>query len=232
MASNDIIKLAPTLSAEERFKMMVGDVQKQMAGGLAVFSVAEQRAIMKCENREMWEEYTRHIGIMQWAGTLWIRDIETERLCVLTGSLLLDRTLDRMIADADMQMPESMRESAYGHLKEFTRLFEEQSELFYAYREAVAQLEKKELYGLSLFDEKKREAIAEAYQTIDGLFEMHNHRLQFFSSKPPYKEFMEPIAKNIEVYKVKIPVPKQEVIDKIISDVMGIVDSEIEMLLR
>lgn len=226
------MKLAPTLSAEERFKMMIVDVQKQMIGEKAVFSTSERSAIMKCEDKAMWEEYTRHIGIMQWAGAFWIKDIEAERLRVFAGSLLLERILDHLVADADIRMPESMRQSAYARLKEFVGMLESQSELFYAYREAIAQIETKYLYGMPLFDEKKRVMIASVYDAMDDVFETYNHRLNMFAGITSLEEFMKPISENIGDYTAKKPIPRQEVIDKIISEIMEIVDSEMEMLLR
>jgi hypothetical protein len=232
MPAQDIIKLAPTLSAEERFKMMVADVHRQMIGGKPTFSLSERSAIMKCEDKAMWEEYTRHIGIMQWASAFWLKDIEAERLRVFAGSLLLERILDGLIADADMRMPESMRKNAYARLKEFVELLGVQSELFYAYREAIAQIEAKHLYGMPLFDEKKRAMIASAYEAMDDVFETYNHRLGMFAGISSLKEFMQPIAENIADYTAKKPTPRQEVINKIINEIMEIADSEMEMLMR
>jgi hypothetical protein len=232
MPSVDIIKIAPTLSAEERFKMMVADVHKQMAGEKAVFSLSERSAIMKCEHKAMWEEYTRHIGIMQWATAFWMKDIEAERLRVFAGSLLLERMLDHLVDDADIRMPESIRKNTYIRLKEFVDLLESQSELFYAYREAIAQIEAKHLYGMPLFDEKRKAMIAGAYDMTDTIFEMYNHRLTMFAGIPSFEDFMKPISENIGDYTVKKPVPRQETIDKIINEIMEIADSEMEMLLR
>ena len=73
--SSNIIQLAPTLTAKERFKMVVADMQKELGGGQRTLSETERQAIMRCEGREMWEDYTRRIGIIQWADAFWTKDM-------------------------------------------------------------------------------------------------------------------------------------------------------------
>jgi hypothetical protein len=231
MPSPDIIKLAPTLSAEERFKIIVKDFHKELAGGKPVLSISERQSIIKCENRPMWEDYTRRIGIMQWADAFWTKDIEMEKLRVFASSLLLGRALDRFIADIDMPMPEKMREGQCASIKEYVDMLERNSEKFYAYPEAIMQIER-ELYGMPLFNEWKKEVIASYYQAADEIFEHYNNRIRMLSTSKMIQKRIKPIVENLGSYTAKKPVPSKELVDEIIGEITGIVDAEMEMLGR
>jgi len=99
MPSTELMRLAPTLSAEERFKLIIADFHKGVAGEQPVLSETERRAVQKCEGRAMWEEYTKHIGIVQWAGMFWSKDIETEKLRVLACHLMVSLECEPVVAE-------------------------------------------------------------------------------------------------------------------------------------
>ena len=231
MPSSNLIKLAPTLSAEERFKMIVTDFHKEIAGEKPVLSESERQAIIQCETRPMWEDYTRHIGIMQWADVFWTKDIEMEKLRVFACSLLLDRELDRFIADIEMPMPEKIRDTRCAGIKKYVETLERNSRKFYAYRETIVQVER-ELYGMPLFNERKKEVIASYYEAVDEMFENYNNRIRMLCESKMIKKQMKPIADNLENYIAKKPIPQKELIDEVVGEIMGIVDSEMEMLGR
>ena len=180
------MKLAPTLSAEEKFKMIVTDFHKELMGEKPVFSEAERQAIIQCENRQMWEDYTRRIGIIQWADTLWIKDIETEKLRVIASHLMLSRVVDRLVADMFMPVPEKMWGEVCTKLREYVLMFEENSMEFYAYPEAITRIER-ELYGMPLFNEKKKKVIASYYEVTDEMFESYNKRIRMLSESKMVK---------------------------------------------
>ncbi len=227
----DIIKLAPTLSAEERYKLIVQDIHHTLMGEKQLLSESERQAIIQCQNRAVWEEYTRHIGIMQWADAFWTKDIETEKLRVFACYLLLGRGLDRFIANADMPMPEKMREARCTSIKEHVEMLETNSKTFYAYREAIAQVER-ELYGMPLFNERRRKVIESYYEAVDEMFENYNDRIRMLCGSNMIKKHMKPIADNLENYIAKKPVPQKELIDMLVGEIMDIVDSEMGILGR
>jgi len=231
MPSSNVIQLAPTLSAKEKFKMIVTDFHRELAGEKPVFSEAERQAIIHCENRQMWEEYTRHIGIVQWADVFWTKDIEMEKLRVFASSLILGRAVDRLVADMFMPMPEKMLDRRCADVRENVLMFEENSTEFYAYPEAIAQIER-ELYGMPLFNEKKKKVIASYYEAADEMFESYNKRIRMLSESKMIKKRMKPIAENLESYIAKKPIPSKELIDGLVAEIMGIVDSEMDMLGR
>jgi hypothetical protein len=231
MQTTNLIKLAPTLSAEEKFKIIVADFHKEIDGEKPILSDSERRAIIKCENRAMWEDYTRHIGIMQWADVFWTKDIETEKLRVFACFLFLSREVDRFVAEIDMPMPEKMRDDQFTGIRENVEMFEKSSIRFYAYREAIAQIERG-IYGMPLFNERKKRVIAEQYDAVDELFEHYNRRVTMLADCEILRDRMKPVVEDIERYSAKKPVPEKELIDNLVDGIMQIVDAEIAMLGR
>ena len=229
--ATDIIKLAPTLSAEERFKMVVTDMHKVLEGEQRTLSESERQAIMQCEGREMWEDYTRRIGIIQWADAFWTKDIEMEKLRVFAYSLLLERELDRFFLDDYELMPPKLREMFWAGIKEHVEMMERCAMKFYAYREAVIVIER-ELCGMPLFHQKKSVIIASFYEAMDDTFERYNYRIKKFYERCQHDDVPKTVTKDVESYIVKKPIPTTELIEEIVDEVMGVVDSEMEMLGR
>jgi len=179
----------------------------------------------------MWEDYTRRIGIIQWADVFWTKDIETEKLRVLASYFILSRAVDRLVANMFMPMPEKPWDRICVDVREDVEMLEKNSMEFYAYPEAITQIER-ELYGMPLFNEKKKKVIASYYEAADEVFEGYNHRIQMLSEGKMIKEYMKPIAENLESYIAKKPIPSQELIDGLVKEILDIVDSEMEMLGR
>ena len=229
--ATDIIKLAPTLSAKERFRMVVTDMQKVLEGGQRTLSETERQAIMRCEGREMWEDYTRRIGIIQWADAFWTKDIEMEKLRVFASSLLLERELDKFFLDNYTMMPPMMRERFWSGIKEYVQMVERSVTNFYAYRDAIVEVEK-ELYGMPLFYGKKKAVIESYYEAMDDTSERYNHRIKLFYERCQENDVPKTVMENVESYIVKKQTPTKELVDGVVAEVMSVVDSEMEMLGR
>jgi hypothetical protein len=230
MPPSNLIKLAPTLSAEERFKVIVSDLHKEVAGGKPVLSESERQAIIQCKGRASWEEYTRHIGTMQWASAFWMRDVETEKLRVFASYLMLSRAVDRLVTAAFMKLPSGMLSQRLSDIKEGVGFFESNSITFYAIWEAIAQIEQKEICGMPLFDEKRKAVIAGYYAAMDELFDEYNGRIRALSEAGVTKKIMKPVREDLGSYTAKKSIPLQAMIDELIAEVMQVVDSEMDML--
>ena len=231
MPTPDLVKLAPNLSAKERFKIIIPDLHRALMGEKQLLSESERQAITHFENRAVWEEYTRRIGIMQWADTFWTDGIETEKLRAFACYLLLGRAVDRLVTDADMPLPDDMRDALCANIREHVDLFEKNSTEFYAYREATVQVER-ELYGMPLFNEKKKEVIASYYESVDEMFENYNNRIRMICKSKMIQKRINPLAEHPESYVAKKPIPQKELVDELVDGIMRVVDSEMEMLGR
>jgi hypothetical protein len=179
----------------------------------------------------MWEDYTRRIGIMQWAEVFWTKDIETEKLRVFACSLILERELDRFFLDDYAMMPETIQEKFWTDIKGCVATMERCARKFYAYPEAIMVIER-ELYGMPLFHRMKSEIIASHYEAMDDTFERYNYRIKKFYERCQQDDIPKTFMENVESYVVKKPIPMKELVDELIDEVMGVVDSEMEMLGR
>ena len=57
MTTPDLIRLAPTLSIEERYKIVIPDCLRMMNGENAILSAAEITALASFEKNAAWEQY-------------------------------------------------------------------------------------------------------------------------------------------------------------------------------
>ncbi len=232
MPSTNLIKLAPTLSAEEKFKIVIAEMHQATAGEQSILKESELQAIMECHSKTTWEEYNRHMSMVMWASEFWSREIETEKLRVYAAFLNLKSQLSEYIAEADGEMPEEFRRRECGRIAEWVEIFERTARGFYTYLEAVAQFERK-LYGVFLFNEKQRRIIAGYRAAVDDMLERHNWRVLAFAQgdkgSDAVKDHLKPITDDIESYLVEKPVPEQAAVDQLIATIMGVVDAEMDM---
>jgi hypothetical protein len=232
MPSTNLIKLAPTLSAEEKFKIVIAEMHQATAGEQPILKESELQAIIECHSKTTWEEFNRHMSMVMWASEFWSREIEMEKLRTYAAYLNLKSELSEYIAHADADMPEEFRRRECVTIAEWVEILERTARRFYAYLEAIAQFEQK-LYGESLFDEKQKRTIDDYRNAVDDMFEHYNWLVRAYSHGDERSELakkhMLPIAEDLDSYLVKKPVPEQAVVDKIIATIMGVVDAEMDM---
>ena len=230
MQSSNLIKLAPTLSAEEKFKIVIAEMHQATAGEQPILKESELQAIIECQNKETWEDYNRHMSMVMWASEFWSREIEIQKLRTYAAYLNLKSELSEYIANTDM--PEELRRRECGRIAEWAEILERTARQFYAYLEAVSQFEQK-LYGVSLFDEKQKRTIDDYRNAVDEMFEHHNWLVRALvrggERSKAAKRHMVPIAEDMDSYLAKKPVPAQAAVDTIIETIMGVVDAEMDM---
>ena len=124
-----------------------------------------------------------------------------------------------------------MREKFWASIKEFVEMTEQCLRKFYAYREAIIVVER-ELYGMPLFHQKKSAIIASYYEAMDETFERYNYRIKKFYERCQQDDIPKTVMEDVESYVVKKPIPMKELVDELVAEVIGVVDSEMEMLGR
>jgi hypothetical protein len=233
MQTPDLIKLAPTLSAEERYKLIVSDFHRALMEEKELIAESERQAIITFNNnRAVWEEYTRNICMLQWENALWPRDIEAEKLRVFACSLLLSHALEKVLFHGDdHSISKEKRATQFESLKEYVAMFETQSMDFYAYPEAIKKIEQ-ELYGVPIFHEEKKNRIASYYEAVDDLIEHHNKTIHTICGHKIIKKCINPMVRDMESYLVKKSIPDEKLIEKILDEVRHIAESETQMLGR
>jgi hypothetical protein len=223
--------LAPSLSAEERYRLIVPDYHNDVLGKGTILTESERKAIIKIENRGAWEEYTRGICMLQWANVLWMRDIETERLRATALSLIVMYEMEGILKEADQPMPEQKRAARYAKLREYIALFEEGSTQFYAYRPAVEMIEG-ELWGVPILNDEKKKMLAKYYEQIDSLFDLHIDRIRKICGNEILASHLKPIADDPESYIPKKPIPDKTTINELVEEIRQMAESETRWLGR
>jgi hypothetical protein len=231
MPSPNLIQLAPTLSAEERYRLVVPDMHRELMGEKPLISESERQAITHFEDRKLWEEYTGRICMLQWAQALWPKDVETEKLRVIVYYLELSHSFDRLIRDGDQQVPKGKRAAQFETLKAHAAQVGEQSVLFYAYREAFEKI-KQELCGVPLLNEKWMADIVEDYTLVDEMIEHYNGLVRKMCAVGVIRKTIGPIVRDMENYLVKKPMPDAAVVERIVDEIRHIAGSEMRMLGR
>ena len=231
MATPDLVKLAPTLSAEERYRLVVPDMQRELMGEKPLISESERQAITHFEDRAVWEEYTRKICMLQWAQALWPKDVETEKLRVIVHDMELSHSFDRLIRDGDQQVPKGKRAAQFEALKEHAAQVGQQSVHFYAYREAFEKI-KQELCGVPLLNEKWMADITEDYTLVDETIEHYNDLVRKVCAVVVIRKTIGPIVRDMESYLVKKPIPDPTMVEWIVDEIRQIAGSEMRMLGR
>jgi hypothetical protein len=226
MQTPDLIKLAPTLSVEERYKLIVPDFQRVMAGEKELLSESEQNAITFFEKKEDWQVYVHKICLLQWANILWQRDIETEKLRALACSLMLSHALEKLLIDGDdKSISKEKRDGQFEQVKQCVARFEKQSVEFYAYPLAIKKIEQ-ELYSMPIFDEKRGKRIASYYEAVDDMIEHHNESVRIFCGNPIIKKTIKPVVQDMGKYIVKKQIPDSALVDIICEEIRHIADGE------
>ena len=230
MKSPDLIKLAPTLSAEERFKILIPDYHRVVMGEEPLISESERAAIIKFDNMAVWEEYTGRVAMLQWANALWTSDIEIEKFRALACYLIINHSLEKIILTAEESSTEEDRAGQYKKLKEYVGTFEESLINFYNYQEAIPRLEQ-ELYGVPAFNERTKKQIAEYYESINALIGHHNDTVHAICKNKIIREYLKPIAEDAESYLIKKPIPDKKYIEEVLIDGLRMLaESEVRML--
>jgi hypothetical protein len=231
MGTPNLTILAPSLSAEERYRLIVPDYHNDVLGKGTILTESERKAIIKIENRSEWEEYTHGICMLQWANVLWMRDIETERLRATALSLIVGYEMERVLKEGDQPMPEKVRTARYAKLREYIAAFEEGSTQFYAYRPAIEMIEE-ELYGVPILNYEKKKTLAEYYKQIDSLFDLHTGRIHKICGNEILASHLKLIADDPESYIPKKPIPDEKTVNELVEEIRQMAASETRWLGR
>jgi hypothetical protein len=231
MVNANVLKLAPTLSAEERYKILIPDMHRQLDGETSLISESERMALTRFEERLPWMEYTRRVCMVRWAQALWPQEIETEKLRIIALYLRLSYTFELALRDGDRPMPKAEREAQFERLKKCAADVGEQSESFYAHREAFETI-RAELYGIPLLNHKRMSGILVAYATIDSLIDHFNKLVREVCANGTIRKTLKPFLEDVEPYLIKKPVPAVGSVEEIVGAIRHIASSEMESLLR
>jgi hypothetical protein len=219
----NLTKLAPSLSAEERYKIVMSDMLAQQDGEPAKLSESEMKAMIWFESKSMWQEYAFHAAMMRHATEIWVIEIETEKLRSYAYYLHLSHQLERVVTDIDA--PKAKKAERFKGLKQSTVDLHHAIEGFYAYREAITKLEAI-LYGVPFFSETMRASLDSQFDNIGDIVRNYNGMLRDICACYDAKKFIKPIVEDIDSYLVKNAVPSDAAVNKLVDFIQHLAESE------
>ena len=226
MVTPNLIKLAPTLSIEERYKIVIPDALRMMVGEKSLLSDSEVTALTSFEKNVVWEQYALRVGMFKWAHILWIRDINSEKFCACTCILLLNHQLWQVIQEVGDGATKEAREKGLASLSGYVATLQEKLADFYAYRDALIRL-KEELYDVPIFAGETETTIQGFYQFVGEMVERHNDTIRELCTNKTIKRHFKAIAENIDLYLVKEPKPDEAAIAALVDEVRSFAESDV-----
>lgn len=226
MTTPDLIKLAPTLSVEERYKIIIPDCFRMLRGEESVLSESEVVALTSFEKNAVWEQYALHVAMFKWAHILWVRDIQSEKFGACTAILLLNDALWRMIGDMDDGMEKEAVTDDRATLRKYVSVLQKKLPGFYAYREAILRLQE-ELYGVPIFDGEQAETIQGFFAFVGDMVKRHNDTVQMLCTDKKIKGHFKAIADDIDHYLVAEPKPEEVAIAELVDEVRSYAQSDV-----
>ena len=226
MATPDLAKLAPNLSAEERYKLVLADCLAQMDGEQPMITESELKALLWFPSKAMWQEYATRVVTFKLANSIWIQSIESEKLRTYVCYLLAAHEFERIIVYAAHKIPKRKGEDRFENLKKYVKSLNKAINGFYAYREAIPKLET-ELCGVPFLCKTKKASIADMYALIDGVASDYNEDIRRFSDCCDATQYIKPILDDPESYLVKESSPDPVAVAELVEEIKRLSESEI-----
>jgi hypothetical protein len=227
MTMPDLIKLAPTLSIEERYKIVIPDCLRMMNGENAILSASEITALASFEKNAVWEQYALRVGMFKWAHILWVRDINGAKFAACTCILLLKEAMWRMITDVDDAKGKQVFADNLAAIRKNVGLLQDKLVGLYVYREALPRLQE-ELYDMPIFDGERAETIQRFFRIVGETVEYHNETIRMLCIDKTIKRHFKLIAQNIDNYLVKEMKPDDAAITALIDEVRSYAESDVK----
>lgn len=223
MATTEIIKIAPTLSAEERFKLMLPDMVRAMDGEKMLLSDGEANAIRTCPIAIL-DDYNYRISLVMWIMMLWIRDWNAEHLRM--SSLIVALLYQTELTIRRVDKNDRSIKDPFDTLRSVVAGMSEKMKEFYAYRESIPLLER-ELYGLPFLSEEMQADMAKDYEDVDRVISFHNDLIREIPKAFKTEKFLKPITEHAEQYLIEKPTPDTGRAEAIAQNLKGIAEADI-----
>lgn len=171
--AKNIVKLAPTLSAKERFKLMLADCNKTLDTEKGIFNEEERAALIYFTELRPWSEYAYLWGLFLTSRIVlddWIR------IAWLKFTIILDHLVCFDVSLADHGLKSALKEWKIlmpWPPEELVKLAEERIRILLEYEDMTNEI--KEIFGGSHpFNESRRTEFNDYFKNIKEVAEFHN----------------------------------------------------------
>lgn len=226
MTTPDLIKLAPSLSVEERYKIIIPDCYRMFNGEKALLSASETTALASFEKNEVWAQYALRVGMFKWAHILWVRDINGAKFAACTCILLLKEAMWRMITDVDDAKGKQVFADNLAAIRKVIGLLQDKLVGLYVYREALPRLQE-ELYDVPIFEGERAETIQGFFRIIGEVVEYHNETIRMLCIDKTMKRHFKLIVQDMDRYLVKETKPDETAIAELVDEVRSYAQSDV-----
>ncbi|MDO8430181.1 MAG: hypothetical protein Q7S73_02340 [bacterium] len=230
MNNLNIIKLAPTLSARERAKILITDYHKVLSGEKAVISEPEKQALLRFEDRNVWKEYLRYIEFYKWVNVLWKNEIKNSGVQILALSLYLSSFQRFLATGTDEHFYRD------GEVKTMVGLVKDHIKNLLEYHQALQELEV-EIDLVPMLNKKAHLEIKKAWELIESWITKYNNFFDFIQKlladenvEHEGYEYCKSILKDKEQFLIIKPPLDKAVVNQLVQDMKELVESELEIV--
>ncbi len=227
MQAPNLAKLAPELSAEERYKLMTADFMARVNGEPQVMTESERKAMVRFPTTAMWKEYATNVVTFKFANTIWVNEIQIEKLRTFTCYLLAIHELEKIVVDAEDELPKERLAKQFESLKRYVKDFSDCLLEFRAYRDAIPILEK-ELCGAPLFSKQTCSFISNAYDLVDNCVKHYNDAIRHFCGDNDLKKYIRPVLEDTESFLVKVSAPDPSAVKELVDNLEELTEAELK----
>jgi hypothetical protein len=227
MIAPDLAKLAPNLSAEERYKLISADLLARMDGEPPMLSESETKAMLWFASKAVWREYAYRVCIFRRVNSMWIKEIETEKLRTYAYYLHASHSLERILMSADYGVPKAKMVGRYADLKKCVIDVHRAAVGFYAYRDAIPKLEEV-LCGVPFFSKTTKATIATQFALVGESINSFNEGIRDFCACFDAKKFIKPIVVDMENYLIRDAVPSEDAVNDLVDFIQKLAESEMQ----
>jgi hypothetical protein len=227
MTVPNLAQLAPNLSAEERYKLISADILAQMDGEPPMLSESETKAMLWFESKAAWREYALRICLFRLANSMWIQEIETEKLRTYAYYLHMSHTFEKIIVGTGYDLPKKYWAKQFETLKECVIHVHDSAEGFFAYRDAIPKLEEI-ICGMPFFSKTTKASLTTQFALIGEIISDFNKDVNRFCECRDAKKFIRPIVDDRESYLIRDVVPSEEAVNELIDFIQRRAGSEMQ----
>jgi hypothetical protein len=227
MATPNLVQLAPNLSAEERYKLISADLLARMDGEPPMLSESETKAMLWFASKATWREYALRVCMFRLAHSMWIKEIETEKLRTYVYYLHASHTLERIVTHAGYGISKKRLPKQFESLKKCVADVHRSAEGYLAYRDAIPKLEEV-LCGVPFYGKTMKASIASQFALIGESLQNFNDGVRDFCACRDAKKFIKPIVDDMESYLIRDIVPSKDAVKELVDFIQERAESEMQ----
>jgi hypothetical protein len=224
MTTPNLMKLAPELTAEERYKIMTADWMAKANGEQQVMTESERRAMVRFPTVAMWREYGTSVVTFKLVNTIWTNEIQIGKLRTFLCFQAAMHEFEKIVVDHE-DYPKDKRAEQFLNLKGHVADYNEIIAGFRSYRDAIPLLER-ELCGIPFFSKPTGDSIAEAFKLVEDATIMYNGIVRHFCEDKEARKIIKPIVNDIASYLVKDAAPDPSGAETLVEQIKELAESE------